>query len=153
MEELFNRRVQTISRIQELKDKLKTADDLASDKACVYVTGSFGRKEAGPHSDLDLFIVGKSDDKGRSLLGGLDEIYIKAELIKATRALGIQDFSGDGLYLTHYSVSKLANSVGKQEDDVENTLTARLLLLLESSSLLGDAVYEDVIKSVIKAYW
>jgi len=128
-------------------------------KACVYATGSFGRGEASSHSDLDLFIVGKRngkpgpDQKEGSLLKQLDDILIKADLIEATRELGIPEFSGDGRYLTHYSVHEFTKTLGTPEDDVTNTFTARLLLLLESCSLLEESVYAEVIEDVIAAYW
>jgi hypothetical protein len=38
-------------------------------------------------------------------------------------------------------------------DDVSNTFTARLLLLLESCPLVGEVVYRDVVGDVISAYW
>jgi predicted nucleotidyltransferase len=157
--QLFDRRAQSESRLQMLRAKLSEAEDLAQGKACVYVTGSFGRCEASPHSDLDLFIVGKrdgkpgADGKERSLLTHLDEICILADLIKIARELGFPEFSGDGRYLVHHSVHDFTKTLGKPEDDAINTFTARLLLLLESRSLLEDEVYLDVIKEVIGAYW
>jgi hypothetical protein len=111
------------------------------------------------HSDLDLFIVGKRDGKvgpdGKegSLLKRLDEICIEADLIEATRQLRIPDFSGDGRYLVHYSVHDFTKTLGTPEDDVTNTFTARLLLLLESCPLLESTVYEEIIQEVIAAYW
>jgi predicted nucleotidyltransferase len=157
--ELADRRSDTAARIAKLRKRLKAAEALAEGKACVYATGSFGRCEASPHSDLDLFIVGKRDGKpGRngkegSLLKRLDEICIKAALIEATRKLHIAEFSGDGRYLTHYSVDDFTRTIGTPEDDVTNTLTARLLLLLESCPLLESVVYRKVTKEVIDAYW
>jgi predicted nucleotidyltransferase len=157
--ELDNRRAETANRIDELRGRLIDAEVLARGKACVYATGSFGRREASRFSDLDLFIVGKSDGKpgqdGKqgSLLKRLDEICIKADLIEATRELGIPEFSGDGRYLVHYSVYEFTKTLGTPEDDVTNTFTARLLLLLESCPLLESAVYEDVIEDVVAAYW
>jgi hypothetical protein len=74
-------------------------------------------------------------------------------LIEATRALGIPEFSGDGRYLMHYSVQDFTKTLGTPEDDVTNTFTARLLLLLESRPLLESAVYRDVTEEVIVAYW
>jgi hypothetical protein len=50
-------------------------------------------------------------------------------------------------------VHQLTNTLGKPEDDVTNTFTARLLLLLESQPLLGSTVYKDVTEEVITAYW
>jgi hypothetical protein len=138
---------------------VNAVESLAAGKACVYATGSFGRCEASKFSDLDVFIVGKGDGKeGRdgkqgSLLKRLDEICIKAELIKITRKLDIPEFSGDGQYLDHYSVHELTNSLGTPEDDAINTFTARLLLLLESHPLLGGLVYKEIIGEVVSAYW
>ena len=156
---LADRRSETAVRIERLRDGLKTAEALAEGKACAYATGSFGRGEASQHSDLDLFIVGKKDGKkgrdGRegSLLRRLDEICIKADLIEMTRELRIPEFSGDGRYLVHYSVDDFTKTLGTPEDDVTNTFTARLLLLLESCALLEEAVYRDVTEEVIAAYW
>ena len=159
MGELSDRRIATAARIETLRDRLKETERLAAGKACVYATGSFGRCEASAHSDLDLFIVGKRDGieeldgKEGSLLKHLDEICIKAALIDVTRQLGIPEFSGDGRYLVHYSVHDFTKTLGTPEDDVTNTFTARLLLLLESCPLLEDQVYREIIEEVIGAYW
>jgi hypothetical protein len=63
------------------------------------------------------------------------------------------DFSDDGRYLTHYSVHEFTKTLGTPEDDVTNTFTARLLLLLESYPLIEAAVYREVIEDVVAAYW
>ena len=153
MGELTDRRRETEARITTLQDLLKEAESIIKSKACVYATGSFRRLEASQHSDLDLFIVGKNDDNRESLLRSLDEICIKADLIEATRKLKIQEFSGDGRYLVHYSVQELVKTLGTPKDDETNTFTARLLLLLESRPLLETAVYREVTEDVISAYW
>ncbi len=149
---LAARRVATTQRLEELCTRLAGAEEFVKDQACVYATGSFGRGEASSHSDLDLFIAGRVRS-GTRALSRLDEICLKAELIKATRALGIQEFSGDGEYLVHYTVDQLVKTLGRPEDDASNTFTARLLLLLESSPLLGPRVYWEAIDDAIKAYW
>jgi len=157
--ELTERRQQTSRRIIELRKELKEAGALADGKACVYATGSFGRCEASPYSDLDLFIVGKRDGKPGpdgiegSLLKRLDEICIKADLIEVTRTLKIPEFSGDGRYLAHYSVHEFTKTLGTPEDDGTNTFTARLLLLLESRPLVGSSVYQEVTEEVVAQYW
>ena len=159
MGELSDRRSQTAERIKDLRTRLTAAEAIASGKACVYMTGSFGRCEASAHSDLGLFILGKRDGKpdrnGKqgSQLSQLDGICLKADLIEVTREIGIQEFSGDGRWLVHYSVDDLTQTLGTPEDDVENTFTARLLLLLESQALLVEPVYRDVLDDVIAAYW
>jgi predicted nucleotidyltransferase len=148
---LERRRKESDERIAKLRLELKDAESLCSGVACVYMTGSFSRGEASRYSDLDLFIVGKGESGTRSL-GALNETLIKSDLIRATRKLGIPDFSGEGAYLTHYTVEELVGTLGKPEDDVSNTFTARLLLLLESRPLLGAVVYREVIPAVVQAY-
>ncbi len=149
---LDERRTETARRFNDLRLTLADAEALCKGKACVYATGSFARGEAHQWSDLDLFIVGQATN-GRRDLRRLDEICIKADLIEATQAKGIPEFSGDGRYLEHYTVGELTGTLGKPEDDVTNTFTARLLLLLESRPLLETAVYDLVIEDVVGAYW
>lgn len=149
---LDTRRATTKTRFNALAASLEHAEGLLADKACVYATGSVARGEVGDFSDLDLFIVGYSDEKGRKL-SRLDEIIVKADLIRATTNHGFPPFSGDGKYLEHYTVADLCEKLGRSEDDHANTFTARLLLLLESRPLLGGPVYERIIDDVIEPYW
>jgi len=93
------------------------------------------------------------DVKGRSQLSSLDAICIKADLIQTARDLKFPEFSDDGLYLEHHSVSDFTSTLGTPKDDVTNTFTARLLLLLESRPLLGTTVYREIVEEVIAAYW
>ena len=58
-----------------------------------------------------------------------------------------------GAYLNHYSLHDLIDTLGKPEDDLMNTFTARLLLLLESKPFVGEKVYESTLEAVIEAYW
>lgn len=151
---LRTRRQQTAERFQELQKHLAESEKLCGGKACVYATGSFARGEASKHSDLDLFIVGEGSADGRQRsLSNLDEIVVKADLIQATRELNFPEFSGDGEYLAHYTVEQLVESLGEPEDDVTNTFTARLLLLLESTPLIGAVAYHNFTQAVIAPYW
>jgi predicted nucleotidyltransferase len=153
MGELLNRRRQeTTKQIEALREVLQDAGKRCGRKACVYATGSYGRGEASVHSDLDLFIVGEGSRK-EPALSRLDEILVKADLINATEKLGLPEFSGDGQYLVGHTVAELVGTLGKPEDDVENTFTARLLLLLESFPLIGKSAYDQITSKVIAAYW
>jgi hypothetical protein len=147
------RRAETDNRLSKIQALLKGAAKIAGGKGCVYATGSFGRGEASQFSDLDLFIVGQTLADGGRALGNLDEICIKADLVDATRKLKIPDFSGDGVYLVHYTIDELVDALGTSKDDSSNTFTARLLLLLESQPLIGKEVYTQAIDKVIMAYW
>jgi hypothetical protein len=163
MSELDRRRKYSTEKIIKLRNEFVGAEKFSSGRACVYATGSFGRLEASEHSDLDLFIAGKSEKVVRAdgsegvgeknLLNHLDEICVQAELIRVSRSFGFPEFSGDGRYIDHHSVYEFTNTLGTDKDDVANTFTARLLLLLESKPLLEDAVYDEIVMSVIDSYW
>lgn len=153
MGQLVDRKNDTRARISKLQELLPEAEAIVKGRACAYATGSFGRLEASSYSDLDIFIVGKNDQDGGSLLKRLDEICLKADLIEVTRKLNIPEFSGDGRYLVHYALNELIKTLGTADDDAVNTFTARLLLLLESQPLLETAVYHEITDEVIAAYW
>ncbi|MBI5112046.1 MAG: nucleotidyltransferase domain-containing protein [Rhodovulum sp.] len=152
MEEIKRRRIATLNRLAKLREMLSNAAERANGKACIYVTGSYGRGEASEFSDLDAFIVGR-ENEGRRTLSRLDEICIKADLIVSLKNLEIKEFDGDGKYLVHYTADQLATSIGKSTDDSDNTLSARLLMLLESKPIIGKDVYDEAISDIISAYW
>jgi len=164
MSELARRRGYSLDTIVKLRTEFIGAGKFAANKACVYATGSFGRCEASEHSDLDLFIAGRSEkllrpdgsgeDFGqKNLLNHLDEICVQAELIQASRNFGFPEFSSDGRYLDHHSIYEFTSTLGTEKDDVANTFTARLLLLLESKPLVEEAVYDEIVLNVIESYW
>lgn len=150
------RRQYSDQRFQELKASLTSAPGICGDKACVYAIGSFGRREASQHSDLDIFIVSlcqEKDKEYKSRLTKLEEILLKADLIRASRALGFPDFSKDGDFLQHHTSRSLIETTGDRNDDAINTFTARLLLLLESKPLVAEDIHVQVINDVIAKYW
>lgn len=164
MAKIDERRAYSEQQLTKIIGKLNDAEKYLLNKqeelvACVYATGSFGRREASDRSDLDLFIAGRPLGRygdGTLIqreLSQLDEICLKAELVEVTRSCGLPEFDGDGEYLRHYTGAELIHSLGRPEDDLHNTFTARLLLLLESAVLIGPDVYDDLIQSVIASYW
>ncbi len=149
---LRERRTSASSRLASLQADLRAAGELARDRACVYVTGSYGRGEASEHSDLDLFVVSRvAADSETAWLP--DAARLLGELAAAKHAHGFLDSPGTEGYGLVHSVDALVSALGQSHDDAENTFTARLLLLLESRALVEDAVYSDVIDRVLRAYW
>jgi predicted nucleotidyltransferase len=144
------------SRFEALRTQLSEAEKLIAGRACVYATGSFGRLEAGPLSDLDLFIVVTTEesDKGKiRLLNGIDEIKLKFHLITAVEQQGISKFDAGGRYLESHGIEDFVLALGSRKDDFQNTLTGRLLLLLESRPLLGRDIYNHLLNDVVDAYF
>lgn len=85
------------ARYNALRNNLVDAKNLLGKMGCVYATGSFGRLEAGPSSDLDLFVVvksykrdDKSDDPPKFRLRETKQILLKRELIVTVEKAGFQ---------------------------------------------------------------
>ncbi|MCC8408719.1 nucleotidyltransferase domain-containing protein [Mucilaginibacter sp. UR6-1] len=134
----LRKKILDLSYIDNLKDSL-----------CIYATGSFARGEASEHSDVDIFFIGRKDNK----IKNLDEIILKADLIKIIRELNLPDFSGDGEYLTIHHLEDIIEKLGSPSDDYYNYFTARLLLLLESKPLFNDELYDIAISNIIDVYY
>ncbi|PTR41035.1 Nucleotidyltransferase domain-containing protein [Mameliella alba] len=152
MKEIERRKNYSDSTISRLKEKLKLSTRELENKGCIYLTGSFGRREASEGSDIDAFIACTGGEQSRAV-SRLSEIKIKADLINGTEKLRLPEFDGDGDYLRLFSFDKLIESIGSRNDDYENTFTARLLLLLEGSPLIGEESFSDLRSSIVDAYW
>ena len=152
---LFSARGNARARLQQITDDLVGADAMFGQSACVYATGSFGRLEAGPQSDLDLFIVIETDAKTskKLLLNAVDEIKLKSELISTAEKNEVAKFDGGGRFLTSHTIESFTKWLGSNEDDFRNTLTGRMLLLLESKPLIGNVTYRKTIDLVIEKYF
>lgn len=121
---------------------------------CIYVTGSYGRGDATPQSDVDIFFVrlGGSSDPDRAL-SRVDKALVDAAVIKACRAIGFPEFTQGGIYLDIHYVGDMQRTLGSREDDYRNHFTARMLLLLESVCVYNPPIYEAVIREILQTYF
>jgi predicted nucleotidyltransferase len=151
---LAERRRTTAARLDRLRDHLtrENTEALLGNAACIYATGSVGRGETSEHSDLDVFIVASTGDTAPAG-APIDSAGIVDRLSTAALAENFPPFSKGGQFLRVHPLSDLIGHLGTSDDDHTNVLTARLLLLLESRPVMGTAVYEQVIESVIRTYW
>ena len=124
-------------------------DDIFGGHTCLYAVGSAGRMEMSPHSDFDLFVV-RTPLKSKSRI---DEVRLQSALVRVHRDLKILEPSNDADFLGMHSSVNFVERLGEPRDDTENTFTARMLLLLESTPIYGQSVYDQVIDSAINAYW
>jgi predicted nucleotidyltransferase len=146
------RRKDNQKRLERLRQDLLSAEEMAGDSACVYLTGSFARGEASGHRDLDLFIVGRGA-RGQRKLPRLDEICIKADLIETTRKHGrLEQLAGerrDSSTKNHVdAVLQLYERFLLDTDKEEPRLVAEFLdrdqarTYAQNANRLGDKVYE-----------
>lgn len=146
------RREYSIGRIAALSDELAPVRPILHERGlCIYVTGSYGRLEAGEHSDVDPFFL--HDARDGQAFPFPDLVRVMARLIDAAESLGFPAFSGDGRYLTVQSVAQVESVLGSPEDDSLNAFTARLLLLLESRPLADEQLYDRLLERILGFYY
>ncbi|HMJ34105.1 MAG TPA: nucleotidyltransferase domain-containing protein [Baekduia sp.] len=149
---MHDRRSFSQDRLAALSEELEPVRDiLDSNGLCVYATGSYGRLEAGPDSDIDLFFL---HDAGRDVEFPYTElVLVMARLIEAAKDLGFPPFTRHGRFLTVQSVATVEEVLGSPEDDSLNAFTARLLLLLESRPVSDERPYRGLLERVLCFYY
>jgi len=158
LSELFaSRRTEAQRRLDQLRTQLRTRLDCIEAKfpdpdVCIYATGSLARLEATENSDLDAFFLlsGKSDDNP---LGRIRDVRILNAVLLSAEDNGFPDFSNDGEYLKFLHIEDVLHQIGGREDDYNNALTARMLMLLESKYLYNEELYGRFKKKLIEAYF
>ncbi|MDX2092939.1 MAG: hypothetical protein SFX73_34130 [Kofleriaceae bacterium] len=119
------------------------------DDTAIYVTGSGGRGEMSAASDVDLFIARISDRNSP-----VDAFHFQQAVARTFHAMQLPEPSNDGQFLKVHSATSLCGLMGKPTDDTENTLTARMLLLLESACLPSTTpAYRKLLQRVLASYW
>ncbi len=119
---------------------------------CVYVTGSFGRGEASPHSDLDLFFLNRGTVSKHGLTNR-DKALLFADLIRVVEDLCFPPLTKGGAYLKIHYLDDVLDSIGSQTEDFENSFTARMLLLTESTAVLNAPMFDAALRKLIDVYF
>jgi predicted nucleotidyltransferase len=140
-------------RLDELTRRLEgiPAEHVPEDLA-VFCAGSYARYEASKYSDIDLFFIYGTQEVDRQDKR-LREIRLFASTIDVAQTMGFPQFSNDAQYLETIQCSDVLKHLGAREDDGLNHFTMRMLMLLESRCLLGDATFEQVQRDIIAAYY
>lgn len=151
-------KAESCNRLDRLKDALGSASDLAGNDGTIFATGSYGRLEAGPESDLDVFIVSRAKGNPpappyKPSMDQVRQIRLKSELIIAAEKAGMAEFDAGGKFLETHVYDEIVKEVGSPADDYKNTFTGRMLLILESRPLLGNELYERLKKDAIQSYF
>ncbi len=150
---LMPRRQFSEERLNKLSEQLRQLPMVESlPDLCIYATGSFGRFEASPHSDIDLFFL---NDKSQLVapVSRLNELRLFAGVIEAGEGLSFPTFSNDGEFLRIIYLDDMLSHLGGRNDDYQNYFTARMLLLLESTPLVNNDLYYRAIAGIIESYF
>jgi predicted nucleotidyltransferase len=140
-------------KLSELAGRLKShlgVDEqrVLQNDTCIYTVGSGGRGEMSEHSDVDLFVA-----RVHRAPSEVDAFQIRQAIARALFEMDFPEPSQGGGFLKMHTGESLCERMGTRDDDASNTLTARMLLLLESRVLLGDNAYGNLVDSVLDAYW
>ena len=140
-------------QLAELRKRIDRSKHLHSiPEFSIFASGSYGRLEAGPHSDIDLFFL---CNKPRSDYASLNiaRIQMMSEMIDIARRMKFPEFSNDGEFLSVLFVPEILENLGGRSDDYENHFTARLLLLLEGRPLTDSAAFKKATEKIIESYF
>jgi predicted nucleotidyltransferase len=147
---------QTLSetKLQELQKELTNAfnekdfDKSFLDNICVYTCGSLARNEFVEISDLDLFFINNSHKEFSQLY---KQLFFQ-KLYEINKQLGYKAPSKFGQFWDFTSKENLLD-IGSQMEDCNNSLTARLLLILESKPIFNGELYNIIVEEVIEKYF
>jgi predicted nucleotidyltransferase len=148
------------SRLNDLKKLLDERlspilNNYDTESLCLYVTGSYGRREASESSDLDIFFIENNREANHRNITNIDITRVKAEVIRISEEMIFPAFSNDGQYLEMHSLKDILDVLGGREDDFKNYFTARVLLLLESYPVYDKdgRAYQVTLDNVIESYY
>lgn len=134
-----NRRYST-DKLRQMRADL--AANLQGADYCIVVTGSFGRHEAGPASDLDYFLIGPAADRLRAPHEQVRRLL--------TRHVD-KPPADDGPFSAYVPSEELVHRIGLNADTNVIT-TRRLLFLLECEWLYNPAAKRRYFEGLIANY-
>lgn len=138
-------------KIEQLRNNMQHGCE--DNNICVYACGSLGRYEATEKSDLDLFFILMNDERDEErIINNISKYVFFGKLYEINKEMGFKEPSKGGLYWEFISEKKLLD-IGSQEEDYNNSFTARMLMILESKPLFNDQKYIELRKRIIEKYF
>lgn len=151
---LINSKDFSIAKLNELQKETSMEfnyqdfDKFFLDNICVYACGSLARYELVSSSDLDLFFI----NYGESKITNIDKYRFFSKLYDINNKCKFTKPSKSGEYWEFISEKDLLG-IGGRDEDYKNSLTARLLLILESKPIVNEALYNKIVKKVVDLYF
>lgn len=129
-----------------LSDALKHSQ--FKNEITVIATGSYGRGEASTESDLDLFVIFDADHPMEDTIP--DELKSIAAAVEKLVPKSVGDTGTFGADVA-ISFSEMSRNIGGAQDSNES-LTRRMLFLLEGTWLYGDDRFADYQRRLLGKY-
>jgi hypothetical protein len=107
------------------------------------VVGSFGRLEASRESDFDFFVLAENpNERAESVANDVRQLIIEK---------GIKPPSKGGAFSTVQGSDSMVTQIGGDQDD-NQSITRRILFLLEAQTLLNKKFTASVLEAIIGRY-
>lgn len=108
----------------------------------VLVCGSYARREASKHSDIDFFVISR-DTNGE---------YLPIEDIRSEiRQIVPNEPSKDGAFGVKVNREEILGNIGGDDDDNRN-ITRRMLFLLEGEWLFNESEFRSFRRKILEKY-
>lgn len=117
--------------------------DLVPPDEMVVINGSFARREASAGSDIDFYIVTRSEEKSPPPWAA----NVRAAIEKIVPISPAED----GAFAQVEPLDALIRNIGGEQDDNHN-ITRRMLLLLEGEWLFNEAGLKDIRRKILERY-
>jgi predicted nucleotidyltransferase len=135
-----NRSEEGLRLMREIASKIVGSED----RFVVGVNGSYARREVTVGSDVDLFVLFRKD-----ALSEASEIQNR--LRDEFKKKGFKMPASEGVFERPLAISGLTQTIGGMEDS-NDTITRRMLLLLEGEWVYGEDKFEDARKRLLTQY-
>lgn len=140
-------------RLDDLKNRLEDLTALKTiPNLTIYAAGSYSRKEASEHSDIDLFFLTPTSKHDVQELN-ISSLKMFGQVIEVVESMLLPTLSNDGEYLRLIHTNEILENLGGRVDDHQNFFTARMLLLLEGHCLYGQDQYDQVSEQIVSSYF
>lgn len=126
-------------KIEQLRSSL--APRIPEDAMAV-TFGSYARREASPESDIDYNVLGPPRQEGNGFMEGVERAV--GDIVKIEPAAG-------GPFAKYVNREDMLKNLGGANDTNE-TLTRRLLLLLEGEWIANERQFKDFRRELITKY-
>ena len=127
---------------EKLKALRKDFDEYSKASVCIITFGSFARREATPLSDLDYIVITEEEALGKEVLDRIPKFLEKHN---------IRCPSTGGAFGGVTKPNEMIEYVGGRDDN-NDSVTKRLLFLMESECLVGDYIYNEIQDKLIHLY-
>lgn len=142
------RKLEELQKETSISFTSKDFDETFLDNICVYACGSLARCELVENSDLDLFFI--NDEC--LVITNINKYRFFSKLYDINDKCGFQKPSKCGGFWEFISKKDLLD-IGSRNEDYNNSLTARLLLILESRPVINETLYNKIVEKTVDLYF